>query len=238
MKKVVALFVLSFALVMTVQAFAADKPRIGVLRFSNHTHAGWWGDTSGTELQDMLIAELASTEAFRVLERKELDDVLSEQKLSESGLVDESTRLKPGKIKIAKYLVAANVSAFQENTTGSDAGVTVFGFNVGGEKKTAYMAVDLKVIDTETGEIVKTRTVEATSSGGGLRLSGYLGGIGGNLGKEEKTPVGKAIRGCIIEISEYLDCALAKKDDECMQEYREKEKKRKAKTKKSIDLDE
>lgn len=238
MKKIVALFVLSFALVMTVQAFAADKPRIGVLRFSNHTHAGWWGDTSGTELQDMLIAELASTEAFRVLERKELDDVLSEQKLSESGLVDESTRLKPGKIKIAKYLVAANVSAFQENTTGSDAGVTVFGFNVGGEKKTAYMAVDLKVIDTETGEIVKTRTVEATSSGGGLRLSGYLGGIGGNLGKEEKTPVGKAIRGCIIEISEYLDCALAKKDDECMQEYREKEKKRKAKTKKSIDLDE
>jgi hypothetical protein len=39
-------------------------------------------------------------------------------------------------------------------------------------------------------------------------------------------------------MSEYLDCALAKKDDECMQEYREKEKKRKAKTKKSIDLDE
>jgi len=239
MKRIMFFFItIVFCLILSVQAFAAEKPRIGVLRFTNHTSASWWGYTSGTELQDMLIAELASTEAFNILERKELESVLSEQKLSESGLVDEKTRLKPGKIKIAKYLIAASVSSFQENTTGSDAGISAFGFHVGGAKKTAYMAVDLKVIDTETGEIVKTRTVEATSSGGGLKLSGYLSGFGGNLGKEEKTPVGKAIRGCVIEISDYLDCSLAKKDEECMKKYAEKEKKRKDKTRKSIQLDE
>jgi curli biogenesis system outer membrane secretion channel CsgG len=237
MRKHVLFIIFCLILVVAVQAFAAEKPRIGVLRFTNHTHAGWWGHTSGTELQDMLIGELASTKSFRVLERQELEKVLSEQKLSESGLVDESTRLKPGKIKVAQYLIAATVSAFQEDTTGSDAGVSVMGFHVGGSKKTAYMSVDLKVIDTETGEIVHNRTVEATSSGGGLSLSGSLGIFGGSLGKQEKTPVGKAIRACVIEISEYLECSMVNKDD-CMKKYEEKEQKRKEKTKKAIQLDE
>jgi curli biogenesis system outer membrane secretion channel CsgG len=237
MRKCVLLIVMCLVLVGAVQAFAAEKPRIGVLRFTNHTHASWWGHTSGTELQDMLIAELASTKAFRVLERQELEKVFSEQKLSESGLVEESTRLKPGRIKVAQYLIAATVSAFQEDTTGSDAGVSIMGFHVGGSKKTAYMSVDLKVIDTETGEIVDNRTVEATSSGGGLRLSGSLGFLGGSLGKQEKTPVGKAIRACVIEISEYLECSMIKRG-ECMKTYGEKEQKRKEKTKKAIQLDE
>jgi curli biogenesis system outer membrane secretion channel CsgG len=238
MRKYIFLIVLCLSLSGAVQAFAAEKPRIGVLRFTNHTHAGWWGYTSGTELQDMLIAELASTKAFRVLERQELDKVLSEQKLSESGLVEESTRIRPGRIKAAKYLVAATVSSFQENTSGDEGGVNIMGFRVGGAKKTAYMAVDLKVINTETGEIADTRTVEATSSSGGLRLSGSLVVFGGNLGKEEKTPVGKAIRSCIIEISDYLECSLAKKDDQCIKEFNEKEKKRKDRTRKAIKLDE
>ena len=65
------LFIIVFAFVLgAFEAFAAEKPRLGVLRFSNHTHASWWGHTSGTELQDMLIAELASTKAFSVLERQ------------------------------------------------------------------------------------------------------------------------------------------------------------------------
>jgi hypothetical protein len=56
--------------------------------------------------------------------------------------------------------------------------------------------------------------------------------------KEEKTPTGKAIRACIMEIAEYLDCSLTKgKNDPCMQEYKEKESKRREKTKKSIKLE-
>jgi hypothetical protein len=50
--------------------------------------------------------------------------------------------------------------------------------------------------------------------------------------------VGKAIRACIIEISEYLECSLAKKDEDCMKKYDEKNKKRRDKTKGSIKLDE
>jgi len=240
MKRMMILTLLLVCSVFTSQGFAKEKekPRIGVLRFTNNTHAGWWHGTAGTELQDMLINELASTKAFRILERTELNKVLGEQQLSESGLVEESTKVKPGRIKGARYLIAGTVSSFQEETSGDDAGVSMFGFHVGGKREKAYIAVDLKVIDTETGEIVETRTVEANSTGGGMRVSGGLGILSGSLGKHEKTPTGKAIRACIIEISDYLECSLANPDEECMKKYGAKEKKRKDKTRKSIELDE
>ncbi len=45
----------------------------------------------------------------------------------------------------------------------------------GGEKKKAYIAIDLKVIDAETSEIIDTRTVEATETGGRHRVRVALG---------------------------------------------------------------
>lgn len=237
MKKIlITLFVLG-ALVNT--AFAEGRPRIGVLRFTNNTHASWWHGGTGSELQDMMIAELAATESFSILERKELDSVISELKLGESGLVDQRTRSELGKLKGAKYLIAGTVSSFEENTSGSDAGISFMGVSVGGKKVTAYLAVDVKLIDVETGEIVEARTIEANSTGGGLRVSGSLHGMSGGLGKQEKTPTGKAIRACVVHISDYLECRLTKEaDDSCRKEYAQKEKKRRDKTRKSVDLDE
>lgn len=238
MKKVFVFIILCLMLGLVSTSFAQEKPRIGVLRFTNDTSAGWWNSSVGRDLQDMLSSELVSTKAFQVLERKELDAVLGEQELGASGRIDPSTRAKMGKLKGAKYLVAATVSAFQENTSGTGGGIGIGPISIGGRKDKAYMAVDLKVIDTTTGEIVDARTVEASSSGGGLSLGGGVGIFRGSLSKYEKTPTGKAIRACIIEISEYLECSLVKgKDDSCMEEYAAKESKRREKTKKSIELE-
>jgi curli biogenesis system outer membrane secretion channel CsgG len=237
MKKLV--FGLFIVLVLCGNAFAQEKPRIGVIRFTNNTHASWWHGGTGSELQDMLIAELAATESFLILERKELDKVIGELKLGESGLVDQRTKRELGKLKGAKYLIAGTVSSFELNTSGSDAGISVMGFSVGGKKEIANLSVDVKLIDVETGEIVEARTIEANSSGGGLRVSGSVLGVSGGLGKHEKTPTGKAIRACVIHIADYLECRLTKDaDDSCRKEYAQKEKKRRDKTRKSVDLDE
>jgi len=237
-KQMMALILFLFTFVLISDGLAAEKPRLGVLRFTNNTHAGWWHGGMGGELQDMLIAELASTKSFSVLERKELDAVVSEQKLGASGLVRKETAPEIGKLTGARYLVAATVSAFEEDTSGKDAGFSLLGVSVGGEKGKAYMAVDLKVIDTNTGEIADARTVEATSESSGLRLGLNLGFFSGKLGEKAKTPTGKAIRGCIVEIAQYLECSLLKgKDDSCIKEYDEKESKRKQKTKDSIKLE-
>ncbi len=238
MKKISFLLTLGLMVSFFSLSMAAEKPRLGVLRFTNHTSAGWWSGSMGSELQDMLAAELSSIGAFQVLERKEIDAVLGEQDLGASGRIDSQTKAKMGKIKGAKYLVAGTVSAFEEQTSGSGGGVSVMGFSVGGKSDKAYMAVDLKVIDTTTGEIVDARTVEASSSSSGLALGANLGIVSGNLGKYEKTPTGKAIRACIMEIAEYLECSLVKgRNDPCMSEYTAKESTRREKTKKSINLE-
>jgi curli biogenesis system outer membrane secretion channel CsgG len=238
MKTVAIALALCLTLIVSSQGFAGEKPRLGVLRLTNDTNAGWWGRTAGRDLQDMLIAELAAMKCFRVLERKEIDAVLGEQDLGASGRVSSSTRAKIGKITGAEYLVAGTVSAFEQDTSGGGAGLTVHGISIGGKSDRAYMAVDLKVIEVETGEIYDARTVEATSKSGGLRFGVRRGSWGGDLGKYKKTPTGKAIRACIMEIAEYLECSLVKgKDSGCMGEYAAKESARRQKTKGAIDLE-
>jgi curli biogenesis system outer membrane secretion channel CsgG len=237
-KKIMMLTLFLFTFVVITGSLAAEKPRIGVLRFTNSTHAGWWNGGMGSELQDMLIAELASTKSFNILERKELDSVVSEQKLGASGLVRQETAPEIGKLTGAKYLISATVTAFEDNTEGKDAGFSLMGVSVGGSKGKAYMAVDLKVMDTNTGEIADVRTVEATSESSGMRFGLNLGFFSGNLGEKAKTPTGKAIRGCIVEIAQYLECSLLKgKESSCMKEYDEKDSKRRQKTKDSIELE-
>lgn len=240
MKKYASLLTfLVLAFVLITNSLAAEKPRIGVIRFTNTTHAGWWhGTTTGENLQDMLIAELASTKKFTVVERKELDAVVSEEKLGASGLVRPETAPSIGKLTGAKFLVAATVSAFEENTSSNDGGISIMGISVGGSKGKAYIAVDLKVIDTSSGEIADVRTVEATSDSSSMRLGLNLGFFSGNMGEKAKTPTGKAIRACIVEIGQYLECSLLEgKGSSCMQDYDKKEARRKQKTKDSITLE-
>jgi curli biogenesis system outer membrane secretion channel CsgG len=218
--------------------FAQEKPRIGVLRFTNSV-AGmyWWRASVATDLQDMLISELVSTRKFSVLERKEINSVLSEQDLSASGRVDKKTLVKMGKIKGAKYLIAGTVSAF-EKASSKGGKIRVKGVSLGGKKEKTYIAVDVKLIDSETGEIVDARTIEATikakAIGAGLTTRNFS--VSGEDAK--KTPTGKAIRACIIHIADYLICSVTKGlDHDCMKKFDEMDQKRRDKTKSAIDLD-
>ena len=217
-------------------AIAESKPVLAVNDFKNETSAGWWYGGAGRDLADMLVNELAGTGKFKMVEREKLSAVLDEQDLADSGRVSKKTGAKIGKLTGAQYIVTGALSAFETDVKGTDGGVSFRGISLGGKKEDAYLAIDLRVIDTTTGEIEFTRTVEARASSGGLAVGVYRGGFGGNLGKYEKTPTGKAIRAVIIEISDYLSCAMVDQGD-CMAEYQAKEGARREKTKKAIKLD-
>lgn len=222
--------------IATSAAFAGTKPVIAVAEFKNETSANWWSSEVSRDLAGMLSNELSSTGKFRLVERHKLDAVLDEQDLAASGRVSKSTGAQLGKLTGAQYVVVATVSAFDSKTRDTGAGISFRGISVGGKSEEAYIAVDLRVIDTTTGEISYSRTVEARSSGGGVNVGVYRGGFGGELSNYENTPTGKAIRGVIMEISDYLGCAMVDQDS-CMSEYAQKEQSRRAKTKKSIKLD-
>lgn len=216
--------------------YAAEKPSIGVADFKNDTSAGWWYGGAGHDLAGMLSNELSATEKFRMVERDKLGAVLEEQDLAASGRVSKGSAAKIGKLTGAKYLVMGTVSAYEEKTQGGGGGISFGGISLGGKKDDAYIAVDIRVVDTTTGEITYTRTIEARSGGYGMNVGLYHGGFGGNMGKYDKTPAGKAIRACLVEISEYLSCAMVDQDN-CLAEYKAKDSQRREKTKKAIKLE-
>lgn len=221
----------------TQTAFAASSPPvIGVTEFRNESGAAWWRGGVGWELAGMLSNELSSSGAFRVVERAKLESVLEEQNLAASGRVAKGTGAKIGKLTGAQYLVTGTVSAYEEGTSSTGGAIAFKGIALGGKSSKAYLAIDLRVIDTTTGEIAFSRSVEGTAKSSGVAVGVYRGGFGGSLAQENNTPAGKAIRAALVEASEYLECVMVKKDG-CEGEYQAKEAKRRAGDKKALKLD-
>ena len=88
MRRLIFLTVLICTTVTSI-AIADDKPRMAVMRFTNNTNAYWWKPGVGAELSDLLTNELANSKKFRMIERKEVDSVVSEIKFNQSGMVDK-----------------------------------------------------------------------------------------------------------------------------------------------------
>jgi len=219
-------------------AFAAGdgRPTIGVAEFKNETAAGWWSGGVGWELASMLSNELSSSGDFKVVERQKLQNVLEEQNLAASGRVAKGTGAKIGKLTGAQYLITGTVSAYEENASNTGGGFMIKGIALGGKSAEAYMAIDLRVINTETGDVDFSRTVEGRSKSSGVSVGVYRGGFGGNLAHEEKTPAGKAIRAALVEATDYLDCVMVKRDG-CKADFDAKEQKRRAGDRKALKLD-
>jgi curli biogenesis system outer membrane secretion channel CsgG len=229
----------AFAILLTFIASAAmagGKPSMGVAEFTNDTNASWWYSDVGRDLSGMLTNELAGTGKFKVVERSKLEKVLDEQDLADSGRISKSSGAKIGKLTGAQYLVFATVSAFDQQSRGTGGGVSFKGISLGGKKEDAYIAVDLRVVDTTTGEISYSRTIEARAASYGVSGGLSRGGFSGGLSKYENTPTGKAIRAIIMEISDYLSCVMVDQNG-CESEFQAKESSRRDKTKKAIKLD-
>jgi curli biogenesis system outer membrane secretion channel CsgG len=212
------------------------RPTVGVAEFTNQSGAAWWRGGVGWELSGMLSNELASSGDFHVVERQKLQNVLEEQNLAASGRVAPGTGAKIGKVTGAEYLVTGTVTSYEENTSSTGGGLSFRGIGLGGKSSEAYLAVDIRVINTTTGDVDFSRTIEGRSKSSGVSVGVFRGGFGGSLAHEEKTPAGKAIRAALVEITDYLDCAMVKKGS-CMDEFNAKEQKRRASDRKALDLD-
>jgi curli biogenesis system outer membrane secretion channel CsgG len=235
MKKVQVL--LASALLLTTGTVFANKPTIGVAEFTNTaTGVHWWSGGVGQELASLVSNELSSTGSFRVVERAKVDSVITEQDLAASGRINAATGAKFGQMTGAQYLVLGTVTSFESNVKSTGGGLSFGGVSIGGKKEDAYLAIDLRVVDTTTGEIAHARTVEGRTSGMGLNLGVFRSGFGGRLNNESKTPAGKAIRAAIVEITDYLECVMIS-GGSCVGEFQAKEEKRRSGLKNVLKLD-
>lgn len=169
----------------------------------------------GSGLREMLVTALINSNRFSVVERQVLDAVMKEQELAISGAAQQGSGPTVGQIKTADIIVTAAVTEFEPQASGGRAGIGgggsvgsgVLGGLLGAAMNKAHMALDIRVVDTSTSEVIAATRVQGQASdvAGGF-MTGFLGswGLGGGLSAYANTPMEKAIRICIIEAVRYI----------------------------------
>jgi curli biogenesis system outer membrane secretion channel CsgG len=148
-----------------------DRPMIAVVAFDDGAihHETWWGRgwRVGSGLADILTTTMLDRGRFRMVERSRLDKVMGEQDLGASGRIDPQSAAKIGKLVGADYLIMGKVTQFSQERTGVG---TVLGHltGVGFSDTKAKVAVDLRVVDSTTGEIIGSWTGKGESDKGSV----------------------------------------------------------------------
>jgi curli biogenesis system outer membrane secretion channel CsgG len=180
----------------------------------SHEHTGYM-----TGLRDMLTTSLVQSKRYRVLERQNLDALKDEMALSGQGYTDKSGVTK-GRVKGADLLIMAAITGWEPGSSGGGGGLGGGGLlgsagkliaaaaAVGGSFKKSSMAMDIRIVDASTSEVLAATRVEGEAKdvniGGALAAIGGTGGMGGGLSGFAKTPMEKAIRTCIYEAVKYI----------------------------------
>lgn len=247
------------------------KPTVSVPEFKNNVAGAWWWQ--GPVAQDMahaLANELQATGELKLVERRNLGQVLSEQELAALGIVKQSTTsAQQGQMTGAKYIVLGTVTSFESNTNVETKGGGMSFMGFGGSKQSTttkdYVAIDIRVVDSTTGEIVGARTVEGRASNSveqkqrsgsllpaaglvagfvpGMSSAGYAAtaaagtfSFDNNSSTANRTPVAKAIRAALISASNYVSCLLVPQGD-CMATFEAQDRERRAKTLGTLELE-
>ena len=160
--------------------------RLAILNFDNKSGTSKYGSI-GEEISDDLISKILKDkelmEYIELVDRSQIQEIIKEQKLSQSGIIQNEHEIKIGEILGVQYLITGKVSRIQvspvdkisENQTLKKKVITKYEHYVdknGKEKKrsikedvfayvkiykvsrTANMSVSLNIVDTESSKVL------------------------------------------------------------------------------------
>ena len=166
----------------------------------------------GSGVADIFIAEAYESQQFRITERAEIDKVLFEQDLAQSGRVNPATAAAVGRIEGAELLVMGSVSEFGVQTTGGGGKVLgVFGGSA--ETVTARVAVEIRFVDTVTAEImaIGRGVSEVSQRNVSIDLANVMTNL--SVGRTGNTIVDYAVRNAIRSAIENAARSLPEKSE-------------------------
>lgn len=181
------------------------KKRIAVFEFEDKTdhRIHWWtGQSVGRGMADMLITALVNSGKYKVIERTAMEHILKEQGLGQSGVVTSQSAAEVGKMLGVEIAVLGSVTEFGHSRGGT--GGRVKGIRVGVSKQAAVVAVDVRLINTSTGEIIASKNARKEEKKGGLSF-GTPKFAFNNKNKFDESLVGKAARKAIEEVVEAIN---------------------------------
>ncbi|MGD9487068.1 MAG: CsgG/HfaB family protein [Calditrichaceae bacterium] len=203
LKVFVGLFVfISLVSFADAQDLAGLKKRVAVFNFEDKAR---YGHDIGSGLSDMLVTALVESNKFMVIERAELDEILKEQGLGMSGAVTEQSAAKVGQLLGVELMITGSVSEFgtKENKVGGGLS-KLSGFRLGVEKNSARSVVDIRLVNTTTGEIITSKQAVGEESTTSLDNVSVEGIDFHNSSTWDNTILGKAARKSVNECVEII----------------------------------
>ncbi len=169
-----------------------DRIRITVARFS--ATAANAPDILGENMSTMLTNALSQVNCFNVLEEtKNLDDMTGEIDMANSEYFDGAMAVEKGKMKMAQIIVTGEVTEYNDSETGTKV------MGVGGSVAKARIGFILKIINPMTREILKSTSINTTSTTGKSFQVSFL-----SSSASSNPAVADALEKGIIQATEYL----------------------------------
>src|SRR5437016_3657301 len=199
----------------------ARKKRVAVMDFDYGTvhkdvYALFGSDVDvGKGIVDLLVKHLVKDGSYSVIERKALDKILAEQNFSNSDRANPTSAAKIGKLLGVDAIIVGSITQFGNETKNLGAGgvggglgkVGLGGF--GRKNSKAIVAIDGRIVDIDTAEILAVAEGKGESKRSSTSLGGFGGGWGGfgggavNFGSSDfqNTIIGEATKAAVEAMS-------------------------------------
>lgn len=208
----------------TTQAAQGRKKRIAILDFDYATVHSDVAQIFGQDvdvgkgISDLLVTDLVKNGTYSVVERKAIDKVLAEQNFSNSDRANPNTAAKLGKLLGVDAIVVGSITEFGRETKKVGGGGSGGGWvgsvlgHISNKKSKAIVAVDARIVNVNTGEIMAVAEGKGESKrestsllGGGSNWHGFgSGDVNFGSSDFQETIIGEAVKQAVDNMSSEL----------------------------------
>jgi curli biogenesis system outer membrane secretion channel CsgG len=196
------------------QALAALPPkpleqRVPVTIYEFHSGVP---DVSVAAATDIFTTTLIESHQFRVVERNRLSQgVIQEKQLNGAG--QSTGDAAKHQLRGARYIFEGTVTEANANADQRQGGVNIGGLSLGGGKNKDTIAVDVRILDADTGDVLDSVSVSKVLNdsmvgvGGTAQFASTVASMSGhnanpmtpdvNYQSSHKESIDKALRSCI-----------------------------------------
>ena len=152
---------------------------------------------------DMLITALVRSRHFEVLDRVVDNNIMQEQDLQKNNLLSSGDNPSVNQLKGADYFITGAVTEYQVDKKTGGIGIAIAGLGGSSEYAVAKTAIDLRIIDSTSGEVVWSRSLKDEIRGEKVNLQAFSF-MGSNIveletGKGKQEVINLVLRNLIEE---------------------------------------
>lgn len=124
-------------IILMINSFLLAQPSTAVLEFDVQPY-----NLSKRALTDRLIIELGRTQKFNIVEREQINHIINEFKLQQTGLTSNQSAVKIGRLLNVEQIIIGSVGSIETSYT--------------------KYYVNARIVDVESGKTIKTATFDKT----------------------------------------------------------------------------